>query len=160
DHRTQLPDTGCVADSQIALSRDGRRLAVATEDRVQVFDVGSRRRLALVRLPSNASSLSFSRDAERLVIGIFLAGLLGLDADGRIRRRFECEDLGTEILVSPDGQHAGCFDRLGRGQIVATESRKTLIRTDAMSASDAEFAADEKHLAVVLHDGTVRVWEL
>ena len=68
-------DRGLVT-SALAVSRDGRQIAVGGRDRAWLFDARTREELATIPLPAQALALDFSADGGELALGVRAPALL------------------------------------------------------------------------------------
>jgi len=108
---------------KITFSADGRRLAVAQEKTVWVFDPASGAVVLRVPLPEAIESLALSPDGRRLAVGAFQGSALIVDTSTGARlATISTPRLVKALAWSPDGQHLvlGTYD--GTVQLSATSS--------------------------------------
>jgi len=153
----------------VALSPDGRRVASATDDgRVVISTTDGRARRTVLQLAGEtaaaysaanyATAVSFSSDGRRLAVGTLdgTARVVRADGVGRVEilRGHEQQvfdigfDRGGTRVISTSDDAVRVWDVRGDRDL-------PLAHPDARSAS---FSPDDRRIATVGHDGSLRLW--
>jgi WD40 repeat protein len=153
----------------LALSPDGKQLAVARFGRVELVDAVSNNAVHTLKdLPGKVNSLSFSKDGKWLLTASGIVGLYGKAtiwdvADGKPAKHFQGHrDTLYDAELSSDGKLlATCsYDRKAIIWDVTTgkELRSLTGHNDAIY--DLEFSPDGSVLATASGDETCKLWEV
>jgi WD40 repeat protein/sulfur relay (sulfurtransferase) complex TusBCD TusD component (DsrE family) len=100
----QIADDGAaLGEDALAISPDGKLIAAANTDEVNLWDYATGRPLRKIPV-GFGGSLSFSRDGQTLVIGSRGGVNLYDVASGRERQNIPCQDWCTQAFLSDDGK--------------------------------------------------------
>jgi hypothetical protein len=149
---------------QIASSRNGRWLAVAGGNKLEIFDAqggGTSRRMA--NLPIRGiSSIIWQADNRTLVVGGVDGNLLFVDTtDGQVKQTLPQPDTIHCMALSADGKLLAAGGRDRSVQIWDARSGKLLHRLDyhGHSVLGLAFSPDAKRLVSVSADGFAHVFD-
>jgi WD40 repeat protein len=148
-----------------ALSRDGRTLATADQDRlVRRWDVAAKRLLEPeLHLDTSVEAIALSPDGRKVVTGRRAGRLHVWDAD--TERGFDLPPQGTGVTClafSPDGRVFASGTEGGVIRLWDTSLLGTIGQTCkfAGAATALAFAPEGRVLAIGCDDGTIRLWEI
>ena len=148
------------------LSRDGKLLATASQQGpIELWDVGSRRRLVGFRVsrdaPSATNSVSFSPNG-RLLLTTHSDGSARLWRDGNLLTRISSASSGfLDAEFWPDGRRIVTASDDNTAQIRDAGSGAVLrvLRGHLGPVRRAAFSRDGKYVVTASDDATARVWD-
>lgn len=167
-HIPPSPDTQAALTS-VAISPDGRRLALGGYRRVTLLDATTEQVVATIAdLPGKVNAISFSADGSQLVAATGIAGLYGVAAvvdpsTGTIVTQLQGHrDTLYGARFSPDGRTlATCsYDaRITLWDVAAAKEIRTLAGHNG-PVFDLDLSADAQLLVTASADDTVKVWSV
>jgi len=145
-------------------SRDGRLLAVAAGNNVEIYEASSRRLLQTLASPSRVTSVHFSPDGTRLASGGHDNTVkLWSVVSGELERTLAGhKNYVNSVHFSPDGMRlaSGSKDKTVKLWSVGSgELERTLVGHEH-GVTSVQFSPDERHLASGSHDNTVKLWSV
>jgi RNA polymerase sigma factor (sigma-70 family) len=159
-----LGDPGASAFS-LAVSPDGKQVAVGREGEVQLWDVASGREGATLPHAGTVWAVAFSPDGQALATGSKDgAAKLWDAATGRERKALDGhQDNVNAVAFSPDGKFlaTGSFDKTIRLWDVATGKEHAVLKGHQAAITAVAFSPDGKALASAGGFAkTVKLWEV
>jgi WD40 repeat protein len=155
--------------TSLAISPDGKRLALGRYRRVELVDLAIRQVVARTEtLPGKVNGLDFSDDGSKFVAATGVPGLYGVaticrTADGSTQAQIKGHrDALYDARFSPDGQLlATCsHDRqINLWDVTTGELVRTLTGHNG-AVFELAFSADGSSLASASADGTVKIWDV
>jgi WD40 repeat protein len=149
--------------STLALSPDGKRVAIGLRDpvRIKVWDTTTGKKLYSVEADLYASPVCFSNDGKALLSRDRKVWKLDVET-GKRHVDFASPDLVKAAAFSPDGKRVvvGCGDATLR---VYDSARGTRLNADNEAEGHLQavaFSPDSKLLLAGGHDGVVRLWDV
>ena len=147
---------------EVALSPDGRLLAIALSHSVQIWSlendtmlhtVSARPDISTLIVDTQSQPLTFSVDGSRLTIREIAGRLKQIDtANGKVLAERKDFCLDNVVAFSPSGSQYVCSDNTGRTtstKIVSLESEEPPVPFEGFEIVDhSAFSADEKSLLV------------
>jgi WD40 repeat protein len=160
--RRTLEQSGPV--KAVAFDSEGRSLAAATVDRVQIWDTGTWKQTGTVRTGPGVVDVSFSLDGKRLVTANSdgTASVWNVATGRRELPPFEGHtDALTSAAFSPDGKLVvtASADHDARVWDARTGEQENLLRVHGAIVSDAEFSPDGRWI-VTAGPGKAGLWEV
>jgi WD40 repeat protein len=150
----------------MALSRDGKMLALGTPSRsnrhdVELWNTETGRFVKTLTGPENCyvNSLSFGPDNRALAVGLSVPTVRVWDvSDGSTRLALPDAKSRDLVAFSPSGRHIFC----GSGSVWDTETGTEMVALEGYSGSGlyAAFSQDESVLLAAVRDGTINTWDL
>jgi eukaryotic-like serine/threonine-protein kinase len=147
--------------TSLAFKPGGGLLATTANSRVNLWDLATRRRVAILRHEALCVDVAFSPDGETLAS----AGNGGIKL-WNVATRQPVATLTTDALLrvafSPDGKilAAACFDRTVRLWDLGTRRELAPLRGHTAFVISLAFSPDSKILASGSNDSTVKLWNL
>ncbi|MBN1475363.1 hypothetical protein JXA47_01275 [Candidatus Sumerlaeota bacterium] len=148
----------------LALSGDGRRLAVGVRDNViRIWDVASGSELRSIPWPWDVFSLALSPDGERLLVGgrdvLPIFGICDVSMEGGIQSAEAHVNRIHTVEFSANGRS---FLTIGGGTVIVWDSASLAplqeIRVSSADVSCARFTRDSQAIIAAAMDSTVGVW--
>jgi WD40 repeat protein len=155
--------------TSIAVSPDGKRLALGRYRHVDIVDAASRQVLATTaELPGKANSVMFSGDGASIVAASGISGLYGVatlcrtDDAAVLMQVMGHRDTLYDARLSPDGTLlATCsYDRQIMLWEVATGRLVKTLAGHNGAVFEVAFSPDGSLLASASADGTVKIWSV
>jgi WD40 repeat protein len=155
--------------TSLALSPDGKRLALGSYRRVDLFEPASKKVLATTgELAGKVNNIAFSQDGKLFVTSSGVAGLYGVASicnatDATTVKEIKGHrDAIYDAELSPDGRLlATCsYDRLINLWEVATGKLIRSLTGHNGAVYDLAFSLDGKLLATASADETVKIWNV
>lgn len=155
-------------DRAIALSPDGRHLAIAAEGQVRLWDPAKRQFEWSVPFNEpgthgSITALDFSADGRRLLAAGSAQAALMLDsASGAVLARLHEPSAGRFVAAKFDaGGHLAAFGADDGTAVLwwPDQDRRVLLRGHAGEVRDVAFSPDDVFVLTAGVDGTVRVWD-
>jgi WD40 repeat protein len=150
--------------SEVALSADGRRLALSPNEKsVHLWDTGSGKRLASLALRGKPNTLALSPDGSRLVIDagttVYVHDTATLDPVTKWKARYSYV---PSLAWSPDGRLVARTDMSTTVRVhdVATGREVMAVGAKRGVLVSAAFSPDGLTLATGTYEGPVRVWDV
>jgi WD40 repeat protein len=153
----------------LALSPDGKRLALGKYRRVELIDPSTKEVLATtVELSGKVNGVSFSRDGAQFVASSGVAGLYGVaticnTADAKpVSEITGHRDAIYDAELSPDGELlATCsYDRVINLWNIATGKLVRSLTGHNGAVFDLAFSSDGSVLATASADATIKIWKV
>jgi WD40 repeat protein len=144
----------------IAVSPDGKKLAVALPDQsTRLLDSAGKE---LHRLPPSEqmNALAFSSDGEALITGGTLIESWNVASAEPIAIAGQPRDPLRALALSPDGKIAALADNRNRLRLVEIASGKTLFDREFPCRGGIAFSPLAKLLAVAPADNTIALWDI
>jgi WD40 repeat protein len=151
-------------EQRVAWHPDGQRLAVSCGQRIQIWDVAAKRKLAILEgHVQQVAGLTFHPDGSLLASSSW-DGVLRLwdPATGRQLMQLPLE---VRVQCSPDGRFLGVALHGEQGQLLeVTTSREYRTFVSSLGAGkggywDGDVSSDGRWLAIAMQDG-FRIWDL
>ena len=146
--RIRLRDRGEIFG--MAVSPDGKRFAIGAQGRspqpnlLRVFNVATAKPLYEVKLPSTPSSLVFTADNQRLIVGGFQLKVLDA-ATGRVLSEGDPKE--REYAISQDGRFALSEGNLRRARVIDLVNQKDVAVLQGNDfVSGAAFSPDGRYV--------------
>lgn len=153
----------------VALSPDGKLMAIARDNQVELQRMSNRQSLrSLGNIPGSVNGVSFSADGRRLVAaagepGLFGEALLFSVSDGVTLKQFRGhKDSLYCARLSPDGKLLATAGYDNSIKLWDVDSGKELHSLDGHNGAvfEAAFRSDGKVLASASGDRTVKLWDV
>ncbi len=153
----------------LAISPDGKQMAVGTHGRIEIRDAnGKRVQREINGLPGKVNTLNFSPDGSRIVAATGVTGLRGVAqiwdvAKGTLLREFGGHgDTLYDAEFSPDGKTLATagYDRLIKLWRVADGGLLHTIEVHNGAVFDLVFNPEGTVLASASADNTVKLWRV
>jgi WD40 repeat protein len=174
-HHAQLRvQTGISSINSVAISPDGRRVLIGSEDKTaRLWDVASGKELQrFVGHTNEVTSVAFSPDGRTILTGgkDKTARLWDVES-GRELRRFPHSDFVPAVAFSPNGRTilTGCLDKIARLWDVATGKELQRFVGHTAGVTAVAFSADGRRILTgsseeddqqaAAPDNTARLWD-
>lgn len=163
---------GSLEESQdacdFAFAPDDRRIAGWCEERVEVWDIETGRRVTRLASPDQAdfrlTLVTFSPDAQRIAaidIKNKVAYIWNASTGGRIATIEQDSDVSVEApSFNPDGSSLALASNDATVELWDIASRKRIVslKGHSVGVSDISFSADGRTVLTASKDGTARLW--
>ncbi|MGH9838092.1 MAG: AAA-like domain-containing protein [Blastocatellia bacterium] len=149
--------------SNVALARDGRRVASIARDEIELWEFATGRLLASFKVDESELAL-FSPDGRQLFVSTSKGRMLVWDIDARrIIREWDAHTTQIRAAAfSPDGRRlaTGSEDRTVKLWDAAGGEALAVIRGHGGGISSIAWSSDNKLIATAGADGLVKVWDV
>ncbi len=144
----------------IAVSPDGKSLAVSLPDHSTRFLDAAGRELRRIPSTEQMNALAYSPDGKALITGRILIESWRVDNAKPIDIVNQPRDPLRALSLSPDGKIAAFADNADRVRLVEIASGKTLFDHEIPCRAGIAFSPRGKLLAVASGDNTIALWDV